>query len=182
MLKQRFRSAATYEEAVRTAEENRELWESLSARARARIPDEMVRRAEALGGRWHLLVLSEDWCGDAVNIVPVVAALADAAENLELRVLERDRNPDLMDTHLTNGSRSIPVVIALDDAFRERGWWGPRPRELQAWVLTEGKRLEPEDRYREVRRWYARDRGLTTLEEVVSMLEEAARRGDAAVA
>ena len=55
---------------------------------------------------------------------------------LELRVLRRDEYPEVMDRYLTNGSRSIPIVIALDEEFRELGHWGPRPRELQAWVMA----------------------------------------------
>ena len=72
--------------------------------------------------------------------------------------------------------------MVLDDDFRERGWWGPRPRELQDWVLTEGLALPSAERYREIRRWYARDGGRTTLEEVVALLEEADRVRRAEVA
>ena len=89
-------------------------------------------------------------------------------------VLARDANPDIMDAHLTGHSRSIPVIIVLDDAYEERGWWGPRPTALQRWVSGQGQLLEKSTRYREARTWYARDRGRTTLEEVVSMLERAA--------
>src|SRR5690606_33269587 len=122
-----------------------------------------------------------DWCGDAINTVPLFDRLAQEAPNLELRLLGRDANPDLMDTHLTNGSRSIPVVMILDEEFRELAWWGPRPRPLQEWVLSEGLELPPEERYAEVRRWYARDAGRTTIEEIVSLMESAlveARPGD----
>src|SRR5690606_28194364 len=126
--------------------------------------------------RRNLLVLNEDWCGDAVNTVPYVAALAEAVPGFELRIVGRDANPDLMDAHLTNGSRSIPVVIVLDEAYRELGWWGPRPRELQAWVLDEGLALPAEERYREIRKWYARDKGRTALAEIVALLE-ATREG-----
>jgi hypothetical protein len=80
-----------------------------------------------------------------------------------------------MDAHLTGTSRSIPVIIVLDDAFEERGWWGPRPTVLQHWVSGQGQLLEKSARYREARTWYARDRGRTTLEEVVSIIERAAR-------
>jgi len=52
-------------------------------------------------------VLVEDWCGDAVNTLPVIGRLAEHASNIELRVVGRDANLDLMDAHLTNGSRSI---------------------------------------------------------------------------
>lgn len=156
-----------------TAEKNVELWEQNYTRAR--VPQELVDRAEAVPGSWRLLVLSEDWCGDAANTVPVLAAFAEAAANVELRLLARDENAELMDDHLTNGaSRSIPVVIALDGEGVERGWWGPRPAALQAWVMGEGKAMEPDDRYREVRKWYARDKGRTTVEEVVALLERSA--------
>jgi hypothetical protein len=168
----RYLGAPEFEEMLATVEENVDLWAAVWRRAV--VPDEYVRRVAALGGAWHLLVLSEDWCGDAVNTVPVVAKLAELSPNLDLRVLARDENPDVMDAHLTGTSRSIPVVIALDDEFREQGWWGPRPAELQAWALGPGRALEKDERYKGVRAWYARDRGITTLEEVVGMLERAA--------
>ena len=172
MLRDRYLAAPTFAESVAAAQKNQELWRSVYRLAV--VPEEVVARAAALPGRWHLLVLSEDWCGDAVNTVPVVAKLVDATPNLELRVLARDANPDLMDAHLTNGTRSIPVVIALDEDFAEHGWWGPRPRALQEWFLTEGRALPKAERYPRVRQWYARDRGRTTLDEVVSLLERAA--------
>ena len=99
--------------------------------------------------------------------------------NVDLRILARDTNLDLMDAHLTGASRSIPAVIALDSDYVERGWWGPRPAELQRWVLGEGKAFEKPERYKHIRGWYARDHALSTLEEVVSMLERAANSGTA---
>ena len=173
-LEAHWAEALSFEDFLPTAEENADLWPAVWQRAR--VPADLAERAAAVPGRWHLLVLSADWCGDAVNIVPVLARLAEQVPNLDLRLLDRDEHPDLMDTHLTDGrSRSIPVVMLLDEDFVERGWWGPRPSELQAWVMEEGMKHEPEERYRLVRRWYARDRGRTTLEEVVGGLEGVAR-------
>ena len=172
MPQDRYPSAPTFAEFLATAETNQDLWRAVSARAL--VPDDLLARVAALPGQWRLLVLNEDWCGDAVNTVPVIARLADAAANLELRVLARDANPDLMDAHLTNGTRSIPVVMALDEDFTEHGWWGPRPGPLQEWFLTAARELPKETRYPQMRQWYARDRGQTTLEEVVALLERAA--------
>jgi hypothetical protein len=62
----------------------------------------------------------------------------------------------------------------LDEDFEERGWWGPRPSELQAWVLGDGQAMEKAERYRHVRTWYARDRGRTTAGEVLAVIERAA--------
>jgi hypothetical protein len=171
-MRDRYLAAPDFPAMVAAAQKNVELWTAMWRHAK--VDEEYLRRVAALPGRWHLLVLSEDWCGDAVNTVPVVAKLADRAPTLDLRVLGRDANPDLMNAHLTGTSRSIPVVIALDDTFAEHGWWGPRPTVLQHWVSGQGRLLEKSARYREARVWYARDRGRTTLEEVVSMLERAA--------
>ncbi len=172
-LRARYEAAPTFAAYVAAAVENAELWRN--AARLAQVADDAVARAAALPGRWHLLVLSEDWCGDAVNSVPYVARLAERAPNLDLRVLGRDANPDLMDAHLTGTARSIPVVIAYDEQFVEGGWWGPRPAALQAWVFGEGQALDKPDRYRHVRGWYARDRGRTTVDEVLQLLERASR-------
>jgi hypothetical protein len=138
------------------------------------VPDDVAAAARALAGRWHLVALSEDWCGDAVNTLPVVARLAESV-GWDLRVVSRDANPDLMDAHLTNGrSRSIPVVIVYDEDFREVGWWGPRPGEIQEWVLSEGLAMPSPERYKVVRRWYAEDKGRTTLRELLEVLAIAA--------
>jgi thioredoxin family protein len=151
---------------------HRGLWEGLHRLAR--IPDWALNAVPADAGR-RLLVLAEDWCGDASNTIPVLARLADLAPGIELRILRRDEHPDVMERYLTNGARSIPIVIALDRDFRELGHWGPRPGELQEWVLAERRRGTPkEEIYPAVRRWYARDHGETTLRGVLRAAKLAA--------
>ena len=131
----------------------------------ARIPDWAT--AASTGAKRKLLVIAEDWCGDASNTVPIIAKLTDQSPGLELRIIMRDTNPEVMDQYLTNGSRSIPIVIALDEAFHEIGHWGPRPAELQAWVMANRGTIPKAELYPQVRKWYARDRGETTLKEVL---------------
>jgi hypothetical protein len=157
---------------LETVEKNRELWHGLYERARP--AEELVEAARALTGPVYLLALSEDWCGDAVNTLPTVARWVEQVPALELRVLGRDDNLDIMDAHLTNGrSRSIPIVIVFDEDFNEVGWWGPRPRALQEWVLGPGQELDKDERYLEVRKWYVRDRGKTLLAEILAHIEPA---------
>ena len=163
----------TMDDFLPTAVENEGVWNSNWKRAK--VPEDLAARASGVAGSWKLLVLSADWCGDAANSMPIVARLAEQTDGLEFRLLERDDNLDLMDEHLTGGTaRSIPVVILLDGDGKERGWWGSRPADLQAWVKTAGMEMEKDARYKEVRKWYARDRGRTTLSEIVSMIERAA--------
>jgi len=133
----------------------------------ARIPG-WAPAAVPAGETRRLLVIAEDWCGDASNTVPIVAKLADQISGLELRVIMRDKNPEVMDRYLTNGSRSIPIVIALDQSFQEIGHWGPRPTELQAWVMANRGTMPKAELYPQIRKWYARDRGETTIREVLS--------------
>ena len=161
--------ALTYDQFVAESTRNRELWENLYRFAK---PPAWAVEALASGRCVRLLVLVEDWCGDAVNTVPTLARLADSARRMELRVLRRDEHPELMDRYLTNGSRSIPIVIGLDEEFAETGHWGPRPAELQDWVMTNRKILSKEELYPKVRQWYARDRGETTVREVLGAVAD----------
>jgi len=177
MNQARYTTAPEFRDYLGRVERNRDLWAAVYRKGQ--IPQEVRAEGEALVSRpLHLLALSEDWCGDAVNTLPLVARFAEVISHLHFRVLGRDDNPDLMDGHLTEGvSRSIPVVILYDGSFRELGWWGPRPGPLQRWVRREGIHLPPEERYREVRRWYARDRGLTTLRELLELIRAGAEGG-----
>ena len=154
--------------------EHVELWQGVWKRTRS--PAEQLDRLAGIGGQWRLLVLSEDWCGDASNTVPVLARFAADAPQLELRVAKRDENLDLMDLYLTNGSRSIPLAIVLDESETAVGRWGPRPVKLQELVIGEKRasKRPMSEVYKEARRWYAMDRGTTTIRELVDRIEEAA--------
>jgi len=63
----------------------------------------------------NVLVLTEDWCGDALTNFPVLAKMVEGAPNVEMRVFLRDQNPDLMDQYLNRGIfKSIPVFVFFD--------------------------------------------------------------------
>jgi hypothetical protein len=147
-----------------------DLWRGVYARAV--VPEWALERGKELGGDWRMLVISEDWCGDASNTVPVMARLAEVLPHIQMRVVKRDENPELMDAFLTNGSRSIPMAIVLRPDWTVAGTWGPRPAELQEFVLREKKAggRPVDDIYRDVRRWYARDRGETTLRALLDIM------------
>ena len=168
---QRFNAGASFADFLTRPHQYTDLWNALYKRAI--VPENLVARAQRIQKPWHLLVLSEDWCGDSINILPLVAKLTDAVPSIDLRILGRDANPDLMDAHLTGKSRSIPVMMLLDENYVERGSWGPRPRPLQEWVMAHME-LPKSDRYKEVRTWYARDHGVTSLTEILDMIDRAA--------
>ncbi|WP_243291803.1 thioredoxin family protein [Bacillus sp. FJAT-47783] len=80
------------------------------------------------------IVLSEDWCGDAMVNLPIFLRIAEESL-METRLLYRDMNLELMDQYLTNGkSRSIPIIIIIDEAGEEVAKWGPRAPKVQELV------------------------------------------------
>ena len=176
MNSERYLSGETLEEFVTRAEQYRELW-TIGAR-RASVPADVVERLTILRAPVRLVALNEDWCLDAVGVLPYVAKLAEESKWVEFRSLGRDANPDLMESHLSGTSRSIPVVIAYDENWSEIGWWGPRPAPLQAWVASEGALLLKEEKYRYMRQWYARDHGATSLREIADMILRGAASSD----
>ncbi|WP_077317696.1 thioredoxin family protein [Virgibacillus proomii] len=90
---------------------------------------EKVRQKEL-----RVIMLTEDWCGDAMLNIPILLKLAEAAE-MDVRMLLRDQNLKLMDQYLTNGkSRSIPIFIFIHKNGNEVAKWGPRADKIQAFV------------------------------------------------
>jgi hypothetical protein len=168
-FKQIWQGAIPYHQFVAAAEKNQGLWEGVYRTTP--IPEWALERACERGQGRRLLAIVEDWCGDASNTVPVLARLGDEASCLEMRLIERDQHPNVMDRYLTNGTRSIPIVIVLDEELQETGHWGPRPAELQAWVMENKDAMPKDERHKQVRRWYAKDKGVTTLNEVLALLE-----------
>jgi thioredoxin family protein len=160
-------SGLTFAEFVAKSAEHKRLW--VDVYRLARFPDP-ARVSLPEGIERKLLVLAEDWCGDASNTIPVLARWVEQTAGLELRIIRRDLYPEVMNRYLTNGARSIPIVIALDAAFQELGHWGPRPRELQAWVMENKPTIPKEEFYPQVRRWYAMDHGESTIREVMEAM------------
>ena len=102
----------------------------------------------------------------------LLARWADETRSIELRILRRDEHPEVMDRYLSNGARAIPVVIVLTEEMEELGHWGSRPAELQAFVVGErGQGRTSRAYFPEVRRWYAHDKGESTLREVLAVME-----------
>lgn len=122
------------------------------------------------------VVLSEPWCGDAAQNLPVMQAMASLSPHVRLIILLRDTFPEIMDQYLTNDGKAIPKLICLD---AETGYelfnWGPRPAPAQELLYAWKKSPEtPKDEfYKQVQLWYAKDHGRTVQAELVSLLQKA---------
>jgi hypothetical protein len=119
-------------------------------------------------------VFSEAWCGDGAQNIPVLQKIAEASDGkIELRLLLRDENQDLMSRYLTNGSRAIPKLVSIADTGEELFTWGPRPLPAQQ-LMAEWRRVPNnrsfEDIEKELHLWYARDKGISLQKEMLSKL------------
>lgn len=95
------------------------------------IPERIIDLLKEKATNWTWVTLTEPWCGDAAQCVPVIEKLALSADNIQTLYLLRDEHPEVMDAYLTNGGRSIPKLICLDKSGKEIFTWGPRPEVIQ---------------------------------------------------
>ncbi len=120
------------------------------------------------------LVISEPWCGDSAQCVPCLVVAARRCPVVRLRLLPRDDFPAVMDLFLTRGTRSIPILAALDDQGRELFRWGPRPAAAQAVVDTaKAEGLDKEALQERLHLFYGRDRGRALDAELLACLQAA---------
>lgn len=138
------------------------------------VPEDVAQLAQSLKERITWLVLTEPWCGDAAQCLPYIQKVAAASKGMiELKLLLRDENLDIMDQFLTGGARSIPKLIAVNAAHTVLYTWGPRPAEAQQILLAwKAEGTTPKSVfYERLHGWYAKNRGAQVLEEITSLLK-----------
>jgi hypothetical protein len=119
------------------------------------------------------MLITEAWCGDAAANLPMIAKLAETAEQIELRLILRDENLDIMDQYLTNGGRSIPKLVIFDaESMEEIAQWGPRPAYLQQWLYRnkQSQELSKEELNEAFQKWYNKDKGQTLADELIQLI------------
>ena len=141
---------------------------------------ELMEELQELSEKWIWIVLAEGWCGDVAQNLPVIAKIAKVTENIELKILLREENPEVMEAYLTNGGKAIPKLICLTvDTLREKGTWGPRQEPVQEMVmeLKEKKKnntniKELVERYHNtMHKWYDDDKSQTIQKEFLHIVK-----------
>jgi len=162
-------SGSTFADFVSRATARKEQWEGNYAMKVA--PDALVARASAAGSGWKLLVVTVPGCSDSVNSVPYLASFLDKVPSIEMRLISPTAGKSVQEAHRTpDGRAATPTVILLDAEFNERGCWIERPATLIA-LMSSGTSFEGK------MEWYDKDRGASSLEEIVAMIEAAATGG-----
>ncbi|MEE1897931.1 thioredoxin family protein [Flavobacterium rakeshii] len=141
-----------------------------------KLTDDIKDRLGKLKKEHVLLVISEGWCGDAAQIVPVINKMANETDKLELEIVLRDDNDELMNEYLTNGARSIPKLVLVEkDTHIARGSWGPRPHDAAKLIrdYKEQHGVIDQEAKTELQKWYLHDKGESTMKEITLLLENA---------
>lgn len=118
------------------------------------------------------LVLTEGWCGDAAQTLPVINKMANESEQIDLKIVLRDENEELMNEFLTNGGKSIPKLIALDKNNNVIDSWGPRP-SVPTKMVEDYKKEHGQldaDFKKDLQVWYNKDKGVNTQEDLRKLL------------
>jgi hypothetical protein len=131
-------------------------WSRMVRHLKTYEPSEEVRVAAADQSQQTWVVITEDWCGDSAQTLPVVSVIASLNDKISLRILDRDTYPEAMDLYLTNGSRSVPIVVAFDVHGNELWHWGPRPEAAKP-LVEEWKQqfADTTQMYPLLHAWYA---------------------------
>jgi thiol-disulfide isomerase/thioredoxin len=138
-----------------------------------KVSDAMKNRLSKFAGSVTWLVITESWCGDAAHVVPVINKVAELHKGIDLKLVMRDENEALMDQFLTNGGKSIPKLIMIDNTSQEViNLFGPRPSQATKLVndyKAENGILTPEFK-ENLQHWYNSDKGQNTIEDLLHLL------------
>ncbi|MGI4863677.1 MAG: thioredoxin family protein [Janthinobacterium lividum] len=134
----------------------------------------LAAAASSLQGHYLWLIITEGWCGDAAQLVPVMEAVAQASGgHLTTRYVLRDEHPELMEQYLTGGGKAIPKLLVLNpDTLAEITHWGPRPAPAQELFRTlKAEGVSHDEFARQLHTWYAHDHTQATQNELLALVQ-----------
>ncbi len=135
----------------------------------------LQQKLQSVEQEWIWVVLTEAWCGDAAQNVPIINKMAKHSINIHLKLLLRDENLEIMDQYLTDGGRSIPKLICLDrETLNELGTWGPRPGDFQqkAMQWKNDPEISKEEWVEKLHTLYAKDKSQTIQSDFEQLIEQ----------
>jgi hypothetical protein len=138
-----------------------------------KISTEIIQKLNQLNGDYIWLVISEGWCGDAAQILPVIYKMAELSERIDLKIVFRDENEDLMNLFLSNGTKSIPKLIILDkNTLEVLSDFGPRPIGAKQLILDYKAKhgIVDETAKTNLQLWYLHDKGLSIQKEIMDLM------------
>jgi len=137
------------------------------------VPEEISQQLKSFETEYIWLVIAEGWCGDAAQVLPILNKMALETDKIDLRIVFRDENDELMNHFLTNGGRAIPKLLIIDkESGKVCNHWGPRPQGATDLIKNYKEKfgVVNEEAKTQLQLWYLKDKGLSVQEEVVEMM------------
>jgi len=135
--------------------------------------DETKRVFSEINLKQKWIVITESWCGDSAQNLPVIVKLAQLNDKIDLEIVLRDTNTEFMDLYLTRGGRAIPKLIVFDEDDNELFQWGPRPIEAQnLYSRLKDARKDKSEINKELHLWYGRNRGKEVELELLQLIKD----------
>lgn len=137
------------------------------------VNDVVKSRIQSFNKNVTWLVLTETWCGDAAHVIPVINKVAELHPNISLKLVFRDEHPELMDRFLTNGGKSIPKLIMIDNDTNEVvNTFGPRPSETTAMVAEykASHGILTDEFKAQLQGWYNKNKGENIIQDLLVIL------------
>lgn len=133
---------------------------------------ELIDTVTLINSPQNWMVITESWCGDSAQSLPIIVKTADLNPRINLKIILRDSNPNIMDRYLTNGTKSIPKLIAFDEKGTELFLWGPRPAEAKNLIMKlKNEGLEKSEINKQLHLWYAKNKGTAMEKELISLIK-----------
>ena len=148
-----------------------------------KLNDSLTEKIRSVERKMIWLIITEGWCGDAAQNIPVIEKIAHENKNIETRYILRDENLELMDEYLTNNARSIPKLIAIDtNTLEVLGTWGPRPQEAMDYFLElRESGMEKKEMMEQIQRWYLKNKEQGVQDEFSALLTKWDKKQEQAV-
>ena len=132
---------------------------------------ELKNKIDGISEKQTWILITEPWCGDAAHSVPQIYELVKSNPNIALDIQLRDSEPYLIDKYLTNGGKSIPILVIRDAEGNDLGVWGPRPSKLQELFLEmKAEGLDMNEIKEFIQKWYNDDKGVELQNDLLKIL------------
>ncbi len=138
------------------------------------VDEAIISKLKSIQSQHIWLVIAEGWCGDAAQLLPIFNKMSEVSDHIDLKIVFRDENDELMNLFLTNGNKSIPKLIILDkNSLEVIADWGPRPKGAVELIQNYKEKFGVIDDTikAELQMWYLHDKGLSTQKEIIELLK-----------
>lgn len=138
------------------------------------LEDSIVQALATLKAKQTWYVIAEVWCGDCAQNLPLIGKLSELSNgNIDLKIIQRDENPEWINKYNTLGAKAIPKLISFNKLGHELFSWGSRPKPAQE-LLNTWKENKQDESWQEfetkLHTWYAKDKTQTQQNEILELL------------